>query len=255
MAFVHFADPRLPRLGDDADGSLRRLRGPGIPAIGAPAELLERARALWPRLIERSARADRERCIPDETVAEMQAAGLFRVPCNQNAGAAWRLGLGSVLRRADDVGRRRHVDGVDLRRTRRRAVGRRAARRPRGGRRVVRRFVDARRALARAGRSSARPSKAASGSAAGGATPAAARTRTGCFSARSSTRRGRGGAARGVARDARAARRLSHRGYVVHVRAKGNGQQRHRRRRRLRPALPHAEHGWRTSPAPDPAKP
>lgn len=41
-------------------------------------ELLERARLLLPRLIERGARADSERQIPPETIAEMQAAGLFR---------------------------------------------------------------------------------------------------------------------------------------------------------------------------------
>jgi 3-hydroxy-9,10-secoandrosta-1,3,5(10)-triene-9,17-dione monooxygenase len=42
------------------------------------AELVDAARHLVPRLIERAERTDRERCIPAETVAEMQAAGLFR---------------------------------------------------------------------------------------------------------------------------------------------------------------------------------
>jgi 3-hydroxy-9,10-secoandrosta-1,3,5(10)-triene-9,17-dione monooxygenase len=42
------------------------------------AKFLESARLLVPRLIERGARADGERRIPDETIAEMKAAGLFR---------------------------------------------------------------------------------------------------------------------------------------------------------------------------------
>jgi 3-hydroxy-9,10-secoandrosta-1,3,5(10)-triene-9,17-dione monooxygenase len=40
--------------------------------------LLESARLLVPRLIERGPRADGDRRIPDETIAEMKAAGLFR---------------------------------------------------------------------------------------------------------------------------------------------------------------------------------
>jgi 3-hydroxy-9,10-secoandrosta-1,3,5(10)-triene-9,17-dione monooxygenase len=46
--------------------------------ISQNAELVEAARQLVPRLIERADRADAERCVPAETVAEMQAAGLFR---------------------------------------------------------------------------------------------------------------------------------------------------------------------------------
>lgn len=42
------------------------------------ADLRAAARRLVPRLIERAERADADRRIPDETVAEMQAAGLFR---------------------------------------------------------------------------------------------------------------------------------------------------------------------------------
>jgi 3-hydroxy-9,10-secoandrosta-1,3,5(10)-triene-9,17-dione monooxygenase len=41
-------------------------------------ELVDAARRLVPHLIERADRADSERRIPDETVAEMQAADLFR---------------------------------------------------------------------------------------------------------------------------------------------------------------------------------
>jgi 3-hydroxy-9,10-secoandrosta-1,3,5(10)-triene-9,17-dione monooxygenase len=42
-------------------------------------QLIARARALIPALRERAAQAERERKVPAETVAEMQAAGLFRV--------------------------------------------------------------------------------------------------------------------------------------------------------------------------------
>lgn len=41
-------------------------------------ELLRRAQALVPHLIERGMQADRDRRVPDETIAEMKAAGLFR---------------------------------------------------------------------------------------------------------------------------------------------------------------------------------
>jgi 3-hydroxy-9,10-secoandrosta-1,3,5(10)-triene-9,17-dione monooxygenase len=43
------------------------------------AQLIARARALIPVLAERAAKAEAERCLPDATVADMQAAGLFRV--------------------------------------------------------------------------------------------------------------------------------------------------------------------------------
>ncbi len=42
-------------------------------------ELIDRARALVPRLIERAPQADRDRRVPDDTIDEMKAAGLFRV--------------------------------------------------------------------------------------------------------------------------------------------------------------------------------
>jgi 3-hydroxy-9,10-secoandrosta-1,3,5(10)-triene-9,17-dione monooxygenase len=45
----------------------------------APAELISRARALIPLLAARAAAAERERSIPDDTIADMQSAGLFRV--------------------------------------------------------------------------------------------------------------------------------------------------------------------------------
>jgi 3-hydroxy-9,10-secoandrosta-1,3,5(10)-triene-9,17-dione monooxygenase len=48
-------------------------------AMPSPAELIARARAMIPRLSERAAAAEAERRLPDQTIAEMQAAGLFRV--------------------------------------------------------------------------------------------------------------------------------------------------------------------------------
>ena len=48
-------------------------------SIPTAAELVSRARAMVPRLIERGLQADRDRRVPDETIAEMKAAGLFRV--------------------------------------------------------------------------------------------------------------------------------------------------------------------------------
>src|SRR5271165_4415022 len=42
-------------------------------------ELLARARAMIPTLKERAARAEADRRIPDETIADMQAAGFFRI--------------------------------------------------------------------------------------------------------------------------------------------------------------------------------
>src|SRR5215813_15302421 len=52
----------------------------GVPTVApSPAELIARARALIPALAERAAQADEERRIPRETIADMEAAGLFRV--------------------------------------------------------------------------------------------------------------------------------------------------------------------------------
>ncbi|HEY6705095.1 MAG TPA: acyl-CoA dehydrogenase family protein [Xanthobacteraceae bacterium] len=48
----------------------------GIPE---PAEIIARARTLVPALAERSLAGRRERRIPDETIADMQRAGFFRV--------------------------------------------------------------------------------------------------------------------------------------------------------------------------------
>ena len=48
-------------------------------ATPQPAELVARTRALIPALAQRAAQAERERRVPRETIADMQAAGLFRV--------------------------------------------------------------------------------------------------------------------------------------------------------------------------------
>ncbi|HEY1361459.1 MAG TPA: acyl-CoA dehydrogenase family protein [Xanthobacteraceae bacterium] len=53
--------------------------GTAEPAEPAPAEIVARARALAPALAARSLAARRARRLADETIAEMQDAGLFRV--------------------------------------------------------------------------------------------------------------------------------------------------------------------------------
>jgi 3-hydroxy-9,10-secoandrosta-1,3,5(10)-triene-9,17-dione monooxygenase len=53
---------------------------PDVKSVApAPAELIARARAMLPVLAARGAAADEARRLPQETIAEMQAAGLFRV--------------------------------------------------------------------------------------------------------------------------------------------------------------------------------
>jgi 3-hydroxy-9,10-secoandrosta-1,3,5(10)-triene-9,17-dione monooxygenase len=44
-----------------------------------PAELVGRARALLPALAERAAQAEREQKVPEQTIADLRQAGLFRV--------------------------------------------------------------------------------------------------------------------------------------------------------------------------------
>src|SRR6266446_7725833 len=48
-------------------------------AAPEPADIIARARALIPTLVARSREGRRRRRIPDETIADMQRAGLFRV--------------------------------------------------------------------------------------------------------------------------------------------------------------------------------
>jgi 3-hydroxy-9,10-secoandrosta-1,3,5(10)-triene-9,17-dione monooxygenase len=50
-----------------------------VSAAPEPADIIARARALIPTLAERSREARRRRRIPDETIADMQRAGFFRV--------------------------------------------------------------------------------------------------------------------------------------------------------------------------------
>src|SRR5258708_4960133 len=59
--------------------STMNLRQDVKAAAPAPAELIARARALIPVLAARGTAADEARRIPAETIADMQAAGLFRV--------------------------------------------------------------------------------------------------------------------------------------------------------------------------------
>ena len=47
--------------------------------VPAPADLIARARALTSTLAARATKAEQERRLPHETIADMQAAGLFRV--------------------------------------------------------------------------------------------------------------------------------------------------------------------------------
>ena len=49
------------------------------PMVPSHADLMDRARAMYPALRERSARAAADRKVPDETVTEMQEAGFFRI--------------------------------------------------------------------------------------------------------------------------------------------------------------------------------
>ncbi|PZQ45795.1 MAG: flavin-dependent monooxygenase [Rhodovulum sulfidophilum] len=55
------------------------MRAPAPQSDVTPEELIARARALVPALRERAARAVAERKVPAETIAEIQAAGLFKI--------------------------------------------------------------------------------------------------------------------------------------------------------------------------------
>ena len=57
------------------------MGGKSAPADAAvsPETLIDRARAMIPTLRERAAQTTAQRRIPDETIAEMQAAGFFRI--------------------------------------------------------------------------------------------------------------------------------------------------------------------------------
>ena len=47
--------------------------------VVSPEELVARARALAPRLLERAERCERERRVPEESIQELKQAGLFRI--------------------------------------------------------------------------------------------------------------------------------------------------------------------------------
>lgn len=55
------------------------MHGPRDRTAPSAAELLARARAMIPALAARSAQGDKDRRLPKENIAEMQAAGLFHV--------------------------------------------------------------------------------------------------------------------------------------------------------------------------------
>lgn len=55
------------------------LDSKGSHVIPTPEELIERARAMVPALKERAKRATADWKVPDETIAEMQEAGFFRI--------------------------------------------------------------------------------------------------------------------------------------------------------------------------------
>lgn len=62
-----------------ASQSVSSSRGPAPIVDVTPAELVERARAMIPTLRARVARTIAERKVPEETIAEFQAAGFFRI--------------------------------------------------------------------------------------------------------------------------------------------------------------------------------
>jgi 3-hydroxy-9,10-secoandrosta-1,3,5(10)-triene-9,17-dione monooxygenase len=53
------------------------MHGPADRNVPTAAELLARARSLIPALAARAAQGERDRCVPRENIADMQAAGLF----------------------------------------------------------------------------------------------------------------------------------------------------------------------------------
>jgi 3-hydroxy-9,10-secoandrosta-1,3,5(10)-triene-9,17-dione monooxygenase len=62
-----------------ADGNAMHVHQDVKTIAPAPSELIARARALIPTLAARAAKAEQDRRVPVETIADMQAAGLFRV--------------------------------------------------------------------------------------------------------------------------------------------------------------------------------
>jgi 3-hydroxy-9,10-secoandrosta-1,3,5(10)-triene-9,17-dione monooxygenase len=73
------------------------------PDVG-PDELVARARALTPRLLERAERCERERRVPEESIQELKQAGLFRV-LQPRAFGGLELDFATYVRVATELGR------------------------------------------------------------------------------------------------------------------------------------------------------
>ena len=67
------------RIGQVDELTLRRQRNVVPSETPNPTEIIARARAMIPTLAQRSLEGRRQRRIPDETIADMQRAGFFRV--------------------------------------------------------------------------------------------------------------------------------------------------------------------------------
>ena len=65
--------------GGDAMHATQDVKSDVKAIAPAPADLIARARALTSTLAARAAKAEQDRRVPAETIADMQAAGLFRV--------------------------------------------------------------------------------------------------------------------------------------------------------------------------------
>ncbi len=77
----------------------------------APVDLIARARALTSALAERAAKAEQDRRVPHETIADMQAAGLFRVFQPRRWGG-YEMDPATYFEIQLALARRLHVDGA-----------------------------------------------------------------------------------------------------------------------------------------------
>src|SRR5690349_2925993 len=66
-------------LAENAMHTTQDMKSDVKTIAAAPADLIARARALTSTLAARAAKAEQDRRVPAETIADMQAAGLFRV--------------------------------------------------------------------------------------------------------------------------------------------------------------------------------
>src|SRR5580692_10174778 len=88
-----------------ADASLAAsptLKTKQPPVIKIRAEALERVRALVPGIAARAAKAEAERRTPDETIAELLAAGLFGIPTPKRFGGS-ELGFAAMVEVAAEI--------------------------------------------------------------------------------------------------------------------------------------------------------